>query len=855
MSALSEGTVRKPQALAPGLDPAPLFDHGLDRVRAYAHEQWSDHNIHDPGITALEQVCYAITDLCYRAFHPVEDLLATAQDNERSLATHFFGPRELLPNRPLTELDYRKLTIDVPGVRNAWVFAVEPAYYADPVEGRLLHEDPGLPGVRRVALRGLHGVRIECADEYAPPEAKHAILQAVKVRLQANRNLCEDFVEIAEVETQPFVLCAEIELAPDADPAQVHARVLLAVQRYLRPGVPRYTRDKVPGDDPDVFEGPAPDNGFIDARELAAAELRSVLRLSDIAGEVMDVEGVRAVREIVLRPRLEEGGAAPAETKWEITVQPLKRATLDAAHSRLVLYKGSMPVPSAGALALYETLAREAEQAYARRVPGERQVPPGRFRNPATYLSLQQHFPALYGIGEAGLPPGTSALRRAQARQLQGYLLFFDQILANAFAQLAAVRSLFSLEPDLEHSYFSQPVESVPGFRELYPSPPEDTPQEDHGAWRERIQALLDRLAETREDMLARRNRFLDHLLARYAERLQDYLAIHAALFGATPAETARAKCAFLRDYPALGAERGRAFDYSAGPAWSNVPGLEKRLAHLLALGAVTYEIYQERDVDGIDEYRFRLRRRFAEGVLLSSSTRYPSPEAAIEELQRALPLAETAAGYQRRQADDGTFYFNIVDGTGEVVARRIEYFATEAAREAAIDELKAVLAEHHSERLCVIENILLRPRPGTQADAFLPICAEPGCGDDCAGDDPYSYRLHIVLPANARRFRDPAFRRFAEEVIRQETPAHLLPKICWVSDEDMARVEGAWQTWRALLDGSDTTFRADRFAALSKALYEAKNVYPAQMLADCAASEKFVLGRSALGSLKEDGP
>lgn len=853
MSAQSVRTVRKPEALALGLDPAPLFELGLDRVRAYAHAQWSDHNIHDPGITVLEQVCYAITDLCYRACYPIEDLLAAAQDG--STAGHFFGPRQILPNRPLTELDYRKLLIDVRGVRNAWIFAVEPVYYADAVEGRLLHEDPGLPGIRRIALRGLHGVRIEYADEFAPPEDKQAILQAAAARLQDNRGLCEDFVEIAEVQTQPFVLCAEIELAPDADPAQVHARVLLAVQRYLRPGVPRYTRDAMRAADPELFEGPALDHGFIDERELAAAELRSVLRLSDIISEVMDVAGVRAVREIVLRPRAQDGEAAPAESKWEIAVEPLRRATLDAARSRLVFYKGSMPVPSAGALPLYETLAQQAEQAYAPRPPGDAPMPAGRFRNAAAYPSLQQHFPALYGIGAAGLPPGASAVRRAQARQLQGYLLFFDQVLANAFAQLASVRALFSLDPDAAHSYFSQPVESVPGFLELYPPPPAGTAPEDESAWRGRIQALLDRLAETRDEMLARRNRFLDHLLARYAERLQDYLAIQAALFGATPAETARAKCAFLRDYPGLGAERGRAFDYSAGPAWTNVSGLEKRLAHLLALGAVTYEIYQERDDDGIDEYRFRLRRRFAESILLSSSTRYRSPGAALEELGRALPLAETAAGYQRRQADDGTFYFNIVDDTGEVVARRIEYFATAAERDAAIDELRQALAEHHSERLCLIENILLRPRPGTQADAFLPICAEPGCGDDCAGDDPYSYRLHVVLPANARRFRDPAFRRFAEEVIRQETPAHLLPKICWVSDEDMARIEGAWQAWRALLEGSDTAFRADKLAALSKALYEAKNVYPAQPLADCAAPDKFVLGRSALGSLKEDGP
>jgi hypothetical protein len=438
----------------------------------------------------------------------------------------------------------------------------------------------------------------------------------------------------------------------------------------------------------------------------------------------------------------------------------------------------------------------------------------------------------VYGIGDAGLPEGTSLERQAQAKQLQGYLHFFDQLLADAFAQLGEVRQLFSRDPAVEHTYFSQPVAGsdallVPGSEES--------------------------VLESQADRLGRRNRFLDHLLARFAERLQDNLAIQAALFGTTEASAARAKCAFLGDYPGLGAGRALAFDYSTadpgGAASTNVSGLEKRLAHLLGLGAIAYEIYQERDSDAIDEYRFRVRRRSADGVLLSSSTKYASPDAALAELGHALELAQAPSGYQRRQTAKGNeFYFNIVDGSGEVVARRIDYFKTAAARDAAIDELIAVLAEHRGERICVIENILLRPRPGAE-DTFLPICADPGCDETCAGDDPYSYRLHIVLPALAARFRNMDFRRYAEEVIRQETPAHLLPKICWVDDEHMATIEAAWSAWRALLAGSSASDPAGKLAALAKALYEAKNVYPAPTLAGCAAPDKFILGRSALGS------
>ena len=119
--------VQKPQQAPLGLDQQPLFELGLREVRAYARELWTDHNIHDPGITMLELLCYALTDLCYRACFSIEDLLAVADDNKRNMASQFFKARQALPNGPLTELDYRKLLIDVEGVRNAWIHPVAPA--------------------------------------------------------------------------------------------------------------------------------------------------------------------------------------------------------------------------------------------------------------------------------------------------------------------------------------------------------------------------------------------------------------------------------------------------------------------------------------------------------------------------------------------------------------------------------------------------------------------------------------------------------------------------------------------------------------------------------------------------------
>ena len=40
-----------------------LREEGLRHIRAMSGELWTDHNLHDPGITILELLCYALTDL------------------------------------------------------------------------------------------------------------------------------------------------------------------------------------------------------------------------------------------------------------------------------------------------------------------------------------------------------------------------------------------------------------------------------------------------------------------------------------------------------------------------------------------------------------------------------------------------------------------------------------------------------------------------------------------------------------------------------------------------------------------------------------------------------------------------
>ncbi len=107
----------------PSLDYERLRQEGIRHIENLATEIWTDFNVHDPGITLLEALCYAITDLGYRTRRiPMADLLAGPTDDKP-----FFTATEVLPSGPVTALDYRKLLIDIDGVKNAWLARQEDA--------------------------------------------------------------------------------------------------------------------------------------------------------------------------------------------------------------------------------------------------------------------------------------------------------------------------------------------------------------------------------------------------------------------------------------------------------------------------------------------------------------------------------------------------------------------------------------------------------------------------------------------------------------------------------------------------------------------------------------------------------
>ncbi|GCL60935.1 hypothetical protein [Pseudaquabacterium pictum] len=577
-----------------------LRARAIGTLQRLAGQTWTDHNSHDPGITVLEAVCYAITDLAYRSAHPVPDLLASlpvAEGAAPSATQGLFTPAQVLPSGPVTADDLRRLVIDLPGVRNAWVEPVEAVLASHDAAQALLAPAGDAEAVRRspnVSLlrpRGLLRVSIEKSGLDEDVDGSALVQQAARL-LQQWRALGEDVAEVRLLDRLPVALDGSIELAPGADGTETLAAVSLAIAQHLAPPLPfRSLREMLArGWRMDqIFEGPLLRRGFLDPAEWAAAgQRRTAVRVSDLIQVVMAVPGVAAIKRLGF---LRDGKPS---ADWLLPVPADRCASFDMPGSRLQLERGGLridhPALRAQARRLMEARLRRSTQPTAL-VDDALAPPPARPRQVARHLSVQHHMPQVYGVGPAGLSGQEPPERHALARQLKAYLMLFDQLLANQFAQLAQVGRLLSFTDQGEDLRFSQPVPDEGGALQL--ASVRRLPLDDHAAWLARItdNPWADPEADADDARLAQRHRITDHLLARLGEHWGEVRPVFTSTADADAADTPRRRAlrdkqAYLQDYPRLALRRGLGADALAAPddPQAAPAGLQQRLARLLGL-------------------------------------------------------------------------------------------------------------------------------------------------------------------------------------------------------------------------------------------------------------------------------
>ena len=197
-----------------------------------------------------------------------------------------------------------------------------------------------------------------------------------------------------------------------------------------------------------------------------------------------------------------------------------------------------------------------------------------------------------------------------------------------------------------------------------------------------------------------------------------------------------------------------------------------------------------------------------------------------------------------------------------KVLARSPEGFCVEPSIESILKLLEGVAEiddNNQPAQVLAFADIQIVPRlfDDLEQDKLLPLigdCADPLQQLPPGLSDPYSFRATVVLPYWPARFQLSEFRSFIETTLRQEAPAHVFLRICWVDPCQMREFETAYQRWlNSKASGELSCDASAALNALTCMLFRLKNIYPAGTLHDCSESNsnanQIILNYSILGS------
>ena len=518
-----------------------LREMGIEQIQKLSGEIWTDFNLHDPGVTILEQLCYALTDLGYRVDHDVADILTGAAGTIDFESLGLCLPEQIYPCRPVTTNDYRKLILDAdPGIDAVWI-------------------EPEADGTERYRIRIKPGVFAHGDQSF-----RKEVVETVSRVYHRHRNLCETLGSISVVDTQKVKMSATVDIHGGVAPEVVLARIYFEVCRQISPW-PEFKSFKALEQDgvplAQMLEGPLLTHGFLDEKDFRDRD-RTVIK-EEIGAALLSIDEVAQIRDLVF--------SGPDQTSLSHFDY---RHVLDLPEQprdiRVILRRDKTQFSVSFFEFTYElerlfgthTQVRTRCRSIASYLP----PPQGRYQDIIRYYSIQNHFPDVYGINSFGVPSSETPERKSDARNLKAYLLLFEQVMADFLTTLHHLPDLLSLDTRMDPGAWYKLLREdvIPNGRRLYLD--DTSVDEAFGA-----------AVRSQVDFHDMKNRVFDVLLALYGESLTQPNVTDEQ-------QRIKNKAGFLKQIPKISRDRGGAANILAPPGRNNISGLEHKARILTGL-------------------------------------------------------------------------------------------------------------------------------------------------------------------------------------------------------------------------------------------------------------------------------
>ena len=549
---------------------------GLSYIQSASRRTWTDLGEHDPGVTMLEQLCFALVDLGYRTSFDLKDIMADMPKGESLVS-----PESILSCSPVTIEDYRKLILEHfrGKVRNVHLSRMDTQLRFDEALARKT-------GVESVDVAGRYRVQFELQDAFY--SRKEEVLDEIRSFLyDGYRNLCEsfDFSGPSSVLQKLSVgIHAKITIDREVRYDRLTRDIESALREYVTPSIPYHSFEELVEKGmamEDIFQGANPPDmdSFVTYEDLARLGRKNRLFLSDIKNIILSQKGVRSISHLgFVLPEGERRAEVRNESLMltdDTSVFCLEPFVFDGKSlTRIAYVINGIPFE----------VGKNINYACEDAASGPSSIPEGRplaivpeqgkYRESDVYFSPQNEFPEIYQLGKDEANENNPEERKAQRLQLKAYLAFFDQLLADYLEQLTKVGQYLSWDagtPTYYHHVLTDEevadVSLVLGHYSGY----EDGLDED--------------------TVLERKNAVMDHLLARFNEVFVDYSLLRYVSgddkldFNLKDAVSDKAR--FLASYHETSAHRSQGAmlsSFSAAPSLWHYGPLELKIAKKLGI-------------------------------------------------------------------------------------------------------------------------------------------------------------------------------------------------------------------------------------------------------------------------------
>ncbi|MDR0982050.1 MAG: hypothetical protein LBM07_02245 [Culturomica sp.] len=383
-----------------------LQREALKTVQQFSGELWTDYNVHDPGITIMDILNYAITEFAYKLNFPIEDYLTDSNDHFNPEVFGLFLPNDIFSIPTVTQDDYRNLFLsNITELEDVWI------------------------EIERET--GKYFIQF-CIFEFLQNVDETEIAEKIKKLYNANRNLCESLEVVEHIQLERLNFQAEVNIVQGNYTTNVLVRIFHEISTYL-------------------------------LKRCSTLKTQNELYL-----RLLKIQGVESIHSCYL-----------IDTKGEI-VNHFDKAYSPLIPKNLYEFNRNLKVKING-VAIDINFERFINQLNILNITGKGYLKPhsdatnkidlnfsSKYHDIYEHVEIAEDFPECYGINSKGLPSSASNTRKAQAKQLKGYLNMFDFIFEQGLKELADLRTITTLnyhnEDDiLKKSYLLEMLDTLYG--------------------------------------------------------------------------------------------------------------------------------------------------------------------------------------------------------------------------------------------------------------------------------------------------------------------------------------------------------------------------------------------------------